>query len=124
MMLERTCLGRVVGYCGIVCSDCPVFVATQKGDDVERKRVAEIFAKEYGREYRLEDINCDGCVSDSSRIFWYCNECEIRKCGRAKKVENCGFCVEYPCERLSELFGKYGVAKEVLDGIRCERGIV
>lgn len=124
MLLERLCLGKLIGYCGIVCSDCPVFVVTQKNDDAERRRVAEIFTKQYGREYKLEDINCDGCVSDSSRIFRYCNDCEIRKCGRERKVENCGFCAEYPCERLSELFAKYYVAKETLDGIRRERGII
>lgn len=117
-------MDKMVGYCGIVCSDCPVLVATQKNDDVERGRVAEIFTKQYGKDYRLEDINCDGCVSDSSCIFRYCNFCEIRKCGREKKVKNCGFCTEYPCERLSGLFAKYSVAKETLDGMRRERGII
>ena len=114
---------KMVGYCGIVCSDCPVLVATRNNDDVERKRVAEIFTKQYGKEYKAEDINCDGCVSDSSRIFRYCNLCEIRKCGREKSVENCGFCAEYPCDKLSKLFAEYSVAKETLEGIRRERGV-
>jgi hypothetical protein len=115
---------KMIGYCGIVCSDCPVLIATQKNDDAERKRVAEIFTKQYGKEYKPEDINCDGCISDSSRIFSYCNVCEIRKCGREKNVENCAHCSEYPCEKLSDLFSKYSKAKETLDEIRHGLGFI
>ena len=115
---------KMIGCCGIVCSDCPVLVATQKNDDAERKRVAEIFTKQYGREYKPEDINCDGCLSDSLRIFSYCNVCEIRKCGREKNVKNCAYCVDYPCEKLSKLFAEYSKAKETLDEVRRECGII
>ncbi len=115
---------KMVGYCGIICSDCPVLIATQKDDDEERKRVAEIFTRQYGKEYKPEDINCDGCISDGPRIFSYCNVCEIRKCGREKKVKNCAYCSEYPCEKLSGLFSKYSKAKETLDEIRRKLTIV
>lgn len=40
---------RIVGYCGIVCSDCPVLLVTRKDDAAERKRVAKLFTEEYGR---------------------------------------------------------------------------
>jgi hypothetical protein len=109
---------KMIGCCGIICSDCPVLIATQKNDDAERKRVAEIFTKQYRKEYKPEDINCDGCIRDSPRIFSYCNVCEMRKCGREKNVKNCAYCLEYPCERLSQLFSKYSKAKETLDEIK------
>jgi len=115
---------KMIGYCGIICSECLVLIATQRDDDSERKRVAEMFTKQYGKEYKPEDINCDGCISESSRIFSYCNTCEIRKCGREKKVKNCAFCRDYACEKLSELFSDYSKAKETLDEIRRELGIV
>ena len=115
---------KMIGYCGIICSACPVLIATQKNDDAERKRVAEIFTKQYGKEYKPEDINCEGCTSDSSRIFSYCNVCEIRKCGREKYVKNCAYCPEYPCEKLSQLFSKYSKAEEILDEIRRGLGAV
>lgn len=35
-----------------------VLVATQKNSNQERLRVAEVFTKQYGREYRPEDGNC------------------------------------------------------------------
>jgi hypothetical protein len=99
-------------------------VATRKNDDAERQRVAAIFTKQYGKEYRAEDINCDGCVGGSPRIFSYCGVCEIRKCGKAKSLSNCGSCVDYPCEKLSKLFAGYSKAKETLDAIRREYGII
>lgn len=115
---------KIVGYCGIICSDCPVLIATQNDDDAERKKVAELFTRQYEREYKPEDINCDGCISASQRIFSYCTVCEIRKCGREKKVKNCGFCSDYTCERLSNLFAEYSKAKETLDKMRRESGLI
>jgi hypothetical protein len=101
-----------------------VFVATQKNDDAERKRVAEIFSKQYGKEFRAEEINCDGCVSGGARVFSYCGVCEIRKCCKGKGVGNCASCGDYACVRLAGLFGKYDKAKETLDEIRREYGII
>lgn len=108
----------VVGFCGIVCSDCPVFKATVNNDDVERKRVAELFTKQYEREYKPEDINCDGCVSNGERIFSFCSVCGIRRCGREKRIKNCAYCADYPCEKLDEVFNAYPKAKETLDRLR------
>ena len=110
---------RVVAFCGIVCSDCPAFIATKKDDNEERRRVAELWTKQYGEEYKPEDINCDGCLTDGQRIFRYCNVCEIRKCARERDVENCAHCEEYACEKLSKAFNEYKPAKEVLDDIRA-----
>jgi hypothetical protein len=115
---------KLIGRCGIICSDCPVFMATRMNDDAERRRVAEVFTKQYGREHKLEDINCDGCLSDGPRIFSYCNVCEIRKCGKKKGISNCASCVDYPCGNLSKLFAGYLKAKETLDEIRREYGII
>lgn len=113
-------MDKMIGYCGIICSDCPVLIATKKDNDTERKQVAEMFTKQYGNEYKPKDINCDGCIGDSSRIFSYCSICEIRKCGREKEVKNCAYCAEYPCGRLSKLFSEYSKAKETLDEIKSE----
>jgi predicted nucleic acid binding AN1-type Zn finger protein len=117
-------MSRRVGYCGIVCSDCPVLIATKKNDDAERKRVANTFTKQYGKEYEPEDINCDGCTSNGKRIFSYCNVCKIRVCGKEKSVENCAYCSGYPCEKLAELFSTYSKAEDALDAIRREHGIL
>jgi RecJ-like exonuclease len=110
---------RVVAYCGIICSDCPTFKATRMDDDAERRRVAKQWTKQYDKEFKMEDINCDGCLTEGLRVFSYCNVCEIRKCAKERKVENCAYCGDYACEKLSKLFDEFGPAKEVLDEIRA-----
>lgn len=114
-------MARIVAYCGIICSDCPAFEATQMDDDAERRRVAELWTEQYSKEYKVEDINCDGCLTEGQRVFSYCNICEIRKCARERNVENCAYCEEYACEKLSKLFNEYTPAKEVLDEIRASK---
>ncbi len=112
---------KIVGCCGIVCSECPAYVATQKNDDGERRKVAELWSKEYGGEFKEEDINCDGCLTKSQRVFSYCNVCEIRKCGQGKEVENCAHCEEYACEKLSRFLDRVPDARRVLEDIRATR---
>ena len=111
-------INGLVGFCGIICSDCPVFKATLVNDDVDRNRVAELFTKQYGKEYKLVDINCDGCISDTERIFSFCGVCGIRRCGREKVVKNCAYCAAYPCEKLDGVFNAYPKAKQTLDDTR------
>ncbi len=114
-------MDRIVAYCGIICSDCPTFKATKMDDDAERGRVAKLWTKQYGKEFKMEDINCDGCLTRGQRVFSYCNICEIRKCGRERNVENCAYCEDYACEKLSKFFDESKPAKEVLDEIRASK---
>jgi len=46
---------KIIGYCGIICSECPVFITIEKNDDAEGKQVAEIFTKQYGKD-TLDEI--------------------------------------------------------------------
>ena len=111
---------RIIAYCGLTCSDCPTFMATNTDDDVERKRIAELWTKEYGHPFKAEDINCDGCLSTGKRVFNYCNICEIRKCGQQRKVENCAHCSDYKCEKLSKMHEQAPKAKSTLDEVHGE----
>jgi hypothetical protein len=47
---------KIIGYCGILCSDCPVLLATQKSDNMERRRVAEVLTKQHGEEFNLKTL--------------------------------------------------------------------
>lgn len=109
---------RVVAYCGITCSDCPTFNATRRDDDAERRLVADLWTKEYGHEFKMEDITCEGCSTGGKRVFNYCNICEIRKCGQERNVKNCAYCDDYKCEKLSKLHEQAPKAKGTLDMIR------
>jgi hypothetical protein len=109
---------EMVGFCGIVCNECPAFIATQKDDWEKRKRVAEMWSKEFGAEIRPESINCDGCISKSERLFSHAKVCEIRMCGLERGVKNCAYCEEYPCNKLDKLFKMVPEAKTTLERIR------
>jgi hypothetical protein len=115
---------KIISYCGITCSECPAFLATQTNSDSERKRVAELWTKEYSHEFKSSDINCDGCTSNSKRVFTYCTICGIRKCGTEKQVKNCAFCADYPCEKVLQVHSASTKAKETLDNIRNKQGVV
>jgi hypothetical protein len=112
---------KMIAVCGLVCSDCPAFIATQKDDEEERRKVAEKWCKEFKVDLKPEDINCLGCVIETEKLFNYCKVCEIRKCGKGKKVKNCAYCDEYPCEKLTEFFKMAPHAKTNLDEIRKNR---
>ena len=115
-------MSRMIAYCGLVCSDCPAFVATVEDDDDKRREVAELWSNEFGGAFKAEDINCDGCLSRGPRVFGYCMKCEIRKCGQEKDVENCAYCDEYACEKLAGFLSQVPHAKERLEQVRASRG--
>jgi len=107
----------MIAMCGLVCTDCPAYIAAQKNDDKERKRVAKVWSTD---EVHLEpeDVNCAGCLADSERIIKFSRNCEVRLCGFVKNVENCAYCEEYPCEKLNKIHEKSPEANVTLDEIR------
>jgi hypothetical protein len=111
-------MDKMIAYCGLVCTDCPAFIATQKDDDEERKKVAEKWNKEFNAGVKPEDINCDGCLAKSDRLIGFCQQCEIRKCGQETGVVNCAYCDDYGCEKLTKFFNMAPIAKTNLDEIR------
>jgi len=109
---------NIIAHCGIVCSDCPTFKATKMNSDAERKRVAELWTKQYGRPFKPEEINCDGCLTRGTRVFSYVGICEIRKCAQKRNLKNCAYCGDYKCEKISKLHEQAPKAKETLDKVR------
>jgi len=110
--------GKMIAYCGIACADCPAYVATQKNDDRLRAETAKKWSDMFKTSVKPEDINCDGCPTDSKRLFSQVTVCEIRKCCRKKNIKNCAYCAEYPCPKLTELFSYVPEAKATLEEIR------
>ena len=110
---------KMIAFCGLTCTDCLAFLATQNDDDAKRKETAEVWSKQFGTDLKSEDINCDGCLSDAGRLFGHCNVCEIRKCGQEKGIENCAHCDEYACEKLDNFFKIIPQSRTTLDKIRA-----
>lgn len=111
-------MAKQIAYCGIYCDECGAYIATQNDDDAKRKEVAEQWTKEYKHDFKPEDINCEGCLSETGNVFNYCNVCEVRKCGREKGVVNCAYCDDYICEKLGKFFEMAPMIKANLEEIR------
>jgi hypothetical protein len=111
-------MNEMISLCGLLCSDCPAFVATKNNDDNKRKEVAELWYRQYNVKLKMEDINCSGCLSDSEPLFCHCRVCEVRRCAKNKGIENCAHCEEYACEILEKIFKMDPETKKRLDKIR------
>jgi len=111
-------MSKIIAYCGLNCSDCPAYIATQKNNTNELERIAKKWSNER-KQFDAKDILCDGCHSDD-RIFQWCKECDIRSCAREKRLESCAYCEDYICELLNNALGKNidPSAKQRLDEIR------
>ena len=112
---------EIVAYCGLVCNECPAYEATQRNDNEARAKVAEEWSKQFHHNFKAEDIDCSGCLAVGELQFSYCSMCDIRKCGSDRKVVNCAYCVEYPCDKLNDFRTKVAEAKTKLEAIRDKK---
>jgi hypothetical protein len=68
---------------------------------------------------RPEEINCDGCKSDSDELVKHCYECGVRACACEREVETCVHCSDYICDKLEKLLAFVGdKAKKGLEEVR------
>jgi len=111
---------RMVAYCGIVCTECPAYIATQANDLAKLEELAEQVRQEYGAvNATVDSVMCDGCLSLSERKCSYCIECAIRACGIRRGVVNCAHCTDYAsCETLNGFLTMVPAARATLESIR------
>jgi len=111
-------MNEMIAFCGLACNACPAFLATQANDDKNRIEVARMWSEHYKTDIKPEEINCDGCKSDSGVLFGYCSRCEIRKCAKASDKENCAHCEKYVCEKLEPFLKMMPDVKSRLENLR------
>jgi hypothetical protein len=113
----------MIAYCGLVCSECEAFLATQANDLVALERLAARARDEYGMAgATLESTMCDGCLSSSHRLCGYCHECQVRACAMERAVPNCAHCPDFACDTLVAFWEMAGEARSTLDAIRAGLG--
>ena len=118
---------EMIAYCGLNCVTCQIYLAARETDLKKQRQMREqivIAIKKYlGEEKRVEDItDCDGCKAEGGRLYSNCQKCQIRKCASEKGLENCAYCSEYACEKLSKFFdseGEKAGAQKRLDEIKA-----
>jgi hypothetical protein len=94
---------RMFAFCGIVCTDCRAFIATQRNDGELKEKVAKAWSTET-ETLKPEDIDCHGCLTTGPRLLKFCETCEVRRCGHERGVENCAYCSEFPCVKVTTLW--------------------
>jgi hypothetical protein len=113
-------MDEIIAYCGLLCTDCPAYVATQANDRAALERVAAEWREEFNApNITVESVMCDGCLTDDGYKCGHCAECEIRACGQERGVINCAYCADYACEKLQGFFSFVPDARTRLDGIRA-----
>ncbi|WP_238456558.1 DUF3795 domain-containing protein [Desulfotruncus arcticus] len=113
----------MIACCGLVCSNCPTFLATKNDDDVAREKTAALYAKLYGFNLKPEEINCDGCLTTGGRQIGYCQTCGIKQCCGQKGLENCAYCTEQQqCEKIKSFHKFSPEAKSCFEALKKEIG--
>jgi hypothetical protein len=97
---------KLVGICGLYCGTCPLHLAYQENDTEELEKISQ------ERGIPIEEIRCDGCLSD--RVISFCRDCRagFRRCAEEKGVTWCFECPEFPCQRLRDFTNDH-----IVDGI-------
>jgi hypothetical protein len=114
---ENIIMSEMIAYCGLDCSECKAFKATQKKDFERKKEIAKQWTEGLNVAFKPEDINCKGCKSDT--LSGWCRKiCKIRPCAEEKKMKTCAHCDDYPCGKLKEFLSDEPVATENLAKIR------
>jgi hypothetical protein len=110
---------EMISYCGLDCSACPAYLATQKDDMAELAEVAKEWSKQFKMEIPPESIVCDGCkTSEDTRRSGYCSTCGVRACAVERGVATCAHCEEYACETLRGCPAYLAEGRAALDKIR------
>jgi hypothetical protein len=114
----------IIAYCGLICSDCDAYVATQANDLEALERLAQRAREEFGMADATPEASmCDGCLAADGRQIAYCATCEIRACAMGRGLGgppplNCAHCADYACEKLEGFFAHATEARSILDEIR------
>lgn len=54
---------------------------------------------------KFADSSCGGCRTDN--VAGDCRGCAPRNCCRERKLDNCGLCSEYSCEKTEAMYAKW-----------------
>jgi hypothetical protein len=109
---------RLMAYCGLVCTECPAYIAKRTGDSALRAKTAKRWS---GPDFSVspEEVSCDGCAESGRELFRYCEACEVRSCAAPRGITTCAECPDYACDKLEKLFEMIGSeTRETLDALR------
>lgn len=104
---------KPVGICGLFCGTCPAYLAHRENDVAELGKASQVMG------VPIEQIRCDGCLSQ--RVMPHCADCKhgFRRCSAEKKVTWCFQCTDFPCQRLQDFTNVH-----IVDGISHHASVI
>jgi len=113
-------MDTMIAMCGLVCTDCKAYQATQANDQAWLERVAAQWREEYHAPgITTEYARCNGCLEMQEKVCGHCSECNVRQCAVERGVANCGVCPDYGCEKITAFLEWVPDAKVRLDAIHA-----
>jgi len=114
---------RMIAVCGLDCGSCEAHQATQANDEQAKERIAAKWRVEYNNPTcDVAYVTCDGCRAFGGRLGGHCLECDIRACGVARQLPNCGYCDDFEtCEKLSRFLKAVPFVRATLEDVRASR---
>ena len=92
-------MARMMSACGVLCSDCPAYLADVKGV-AHQQRTAAAWNRIYGLNESAGSIACGGCLAPDDRVFHTCRACKARLCCQSKGFNTCAECPVEHCPDL------------------------
>jgi hypothetical protein len=88
--------------CGLYCGVCAVYYATRDNNRKFKERLVGVYKNKLpgSENLSVEDIYCEGCLSD--KPFGFCEECFIRDCTQGRGYSGCHECDEFPCHFIED----------------------
>ncbi len=109
----------IYGCCGLTCSECPAYVATQTNDVAKAEATAREWSQQFGINVSVDHVWCDGCTAPGRKCA-HCAECEMRTCATGRQLATCAPCPDSPtCAKLAGFFTMAPFAKATLDRLRA-----
>lgn len=112
----------MISRCGLTCTECPAYLATQANDVAKAGEVAASWAKQFHIKVTVNDVWCDGCLVEGRKCA-HCGECKIRACATERGLDNCGHCDDFACDELQGFFRMVPHAKATLENILTPPGV-
>lgn len=113
---------QIISACGLLCSECDAFLASQKQDAQEIERIARRWSEQYGSTIPAQAVWCDGCMTGGERACGHVQECEIRSCVVERGLLTCAGCADYACEKLQSFLAQVPPEAGVRERLNSLRG--
>jgi hypothetical protein len=108
----------MIAYCGLDCSKCEGYLATQSNDNKRLAEVAKKWSEQFHADVKPEHVICDGCKAEKRKSFHCANLCKIRKCCIEKKYDSCIECGNFACSDLEFVLSSASEAKNNLEKLK------